>query len=149
MRSSNNLNFDEDNYGQSAEAAASTLLLGPGSLPFDEAHAESYVPCDADAAMELSIRTGRKFVDNILKRGAIVYRSAELHRIRSTMLASEVAKEMSLREGVVLKKIENLVKSLRRELPQARKLARRLESVGKRLSIGKSLENALREITTD
>ena len=131
------------------EGAAKGLFLAPDNFCEKENHANLYAPCDAEMASILSLHANRQFISKILSKGALVFRSAKLVETCSQIQASEVAKEMSSREAIVLEKLENLVNGLKHELPKAWKLQNRLSTVGKELSMDKKLVDAIRKITTD
>lgn len=129
--------------------AAKGLFLATDSYCEKESHANLYVPCDAEMTSILSLHANRQFISKILSKGALVFRSAKLVETCSQIQASEVAKEMSSREAIVLEKLENLVNALKSELPNAWKLQKRLSTVGKELSLDEKLVDAIRKLTTD
>ena len=133
----------------SAKSVSSSCLVARGSCMEQESYSAMYFPYDRRLTSMYSIHANRKFIEKILSNGALVFRSEKLYDACCRIHSAEVAKEMSCRERSSLDAIEKLLSSLRKELPKARELQKRLSSVCKKLSLNDSLANAIRKVTTD
>ena len=142
-------NFDYTPMDSGPNGAMKSFLLAPNAHCDEQAYADRYSPCDQNGSSVLSLNANRGFVSKILSKGALVFRSSKLIEACSQIQASEVAKEMSSRGAITLEKLEKLADALKRELPKAWELQKRLSSVGNELSSGKNLVDAIMKLAAD
>ena len=143
------MNFDYTPMDSGPNGAMKSFLLAPNAHCDEQAYADRYSPCDQNRSSVLSLNANRGFVSKILSKGALVFRSSKLIEACSQIQASEVAKEMSSRGAITLEKLEKLADALKRELPKAWELQKRLSSVGNELSSGKNLVDAIMKLAAD
>lgn len=142
-------NFDYIPGEREPKGAMKSFLLAPNAHCDEHAYADLYSPCDQNRSSVLRLNANRGFVSKILSKGALVFRSSRLIEACSQIQASEVAKEMSFRGAITLEKLENLADTLKRELPKAWELQKRLSTVGNELSLGKNLVDAIMKLAAD
>ena len=142
-------NFDNVPADRRPNGAMKSFLLAPNAHCDEHVYADLYSPYDQNRSSALSLNANRGFISNILSKGALVFRSSKLIEACSQVQASEVAKEMSFRGAVTLEKLENLADMLKRELPKAWELQKRLSTVGNELSLGKNLVDAIMKLAAD
>lgn len=142
-------NFDNVPEYCRPDGAMKSFLLAPNAHCDEQAYADLYSPCNQNRSSVLSLNANRGFVSKILSKGALVFRSSKLIEACSRIQASEVAKEMSFRGAITLEKLENLADTLKRELPKAWELQKKLSTVGNELSSGKNLVDAIMKLAAD
>ena len=142
-------NFDHVPADRRPNGAMKSFLLAPNAHCDEHEYDDLYSPCDQNRSSVLSLNANRGFISKILSKGALVFRSSKLIEACSQIQASEVAKEMSFRGAVTLEKLENLADMLKRELPKAWELQKRLSTVGNELSLGKNLVDAIMKLAAD
>lgn len=126
--------------------AASLLMTARRTNDSKDMHIRSYFPNDYYSCYSLSISAPKKFLTNIMKRGALFYRAEKFTKAASEFHASEVAREMVNRYTDYKNAVTKIIKGFESELPNIDNLIARFEKAKTDLSLKTEVKDAMKNI---
>lgn len=128
------------------EYARGTFVMDCSKYEAREHTAKVYAPSSSWFQDEMTLNASRKFMENILARGAVVLRIPKLEDEMAKIHASKIAEKLATRQSTMIAAAEELVRRIRRELPEAGNVVKRMKTASKKLAPDLETRTALSQV---
>jgi len=98
-------------------------------------HCGNYFHSEDTHVSKQSLHMNKQFLENIFKRGALLYRSPAMNALKSQIQAHAVAVNMGNRYTRAIHKVEKLVNGLKNELPKILAIRDKYKEAAKTLAV--------------